>query len=53
MIDQLDATAHLPFDLSGPAPSFKPYSRSAEKALAWAKQNWLPICGIIAGLVIV
>lgn len=50
MIDEL--FPELPFDLSGPAPSFRPHSRSAEKALAWAKANWLPIALFLAGAVI-
>jgi hypothetical protein len=43
----------LPYDLEKPAPAFRPYSRRAEHALAWAKQNWLPIALFIAGVVVV
>jgi len=50
MIDEI--FPELPFDLEGPSTSFKPYKFRAAKATNWLRQNWLPICGIIIGLVI-
>ena len=51
MIDEL--FENLPFDSEGPSPAFKPYTHKAEKAVEWAKQNTLPICGIILAVVMI